>query len=394
MRAYFPCMLNSPWRSALLAMTLVPRLLIAAQAHAQSLSPSSLGITANNGAVPFLLENGLLYLAGSLGGSPQLSFVVDTAATVSSLDPKVAHAAGYSAGSTVPMLVATRIFPQQSFSLASTDYISALSGHPTAGVLGQPQFVRYSLALDFDRRQAALLSPEICPSSATRLPVFSAGGLPFVEGTVTLANGGSAAGLFLLDTGQPGAGIVLASGFVAAHPELIAGPRLEQPAIGNASAATLVRLKEVHLGPFILHAPIAEIGPRESTAGNPRLAGVLGLEALSRFNFVLNQRYASLYLEPNQRVHEPFEADMSGILLSASANGRLVVAAVAPGSPAAEARVQARDVLVRMEGKALAAANLGSVTAALRSTPGATVHLDLERNGKPLRAALQLKRML
>jgi hypothetical protein len=395
MRAYFPSMLNSPWRRALLAMAMVPWLFAASGAHAQSLPPSSLGITANNGAVPFLLENGLLYLAGSLGGSPQLSFVVDTGATVSSLDPKVAQAAGYSAGGTTPLLVATRTFPQQSFSLASTDYITMLSGHPAAGVLGQPQFIRYSLALDFDRKQAALLSPEICPSSATRLPVFSAGGLPFVEGTVTLANGGSATGLFLVDTGQPGPGIVLASAFVAAHPELIAGPRLERPAIGNAPAATLVRLKQLHLGPLTLHAPIAEMGPRESTAaGNPRLAGVLGLEALSRFNLVLNQRYASLYLEPNQRMHQPFEADMSGILLSASADGKLVVAAVVPGSPAAVARVEAGDVLVRMEGEALAAANLGSVTAALRSTAGATVRLDLERNGKPLRAALQLKRML
>jgi PDZ domain len=375
-------------------MAMVPWLLASSGAHAQSLPPSSLGITANSGAVPFLLENGLLYLAGSLGGSPQLSFIVDTGATVSSLDPKVAQAAGYSAGSTVQLLVATRIFPQQSFSLATADYITMLSGHPTAGVLGQPQFIRYSLALDFDRKQAALLSPEICPSSATRLPVFSAGGLPFVEGTVALANGGSATGLFLVDTGQPGPGIVLASAFVAAHPELIAGPRLERPAIGNAPAAALIRLKELHLGALTLHAPIAEIGRRESTAGNPRLAGVLGLEALSRFNLVLNQRYASLYLEPNQRMHQPFEADMSGILLSASADGKLVVAAVVPGSPAAEARVEVGDVLVRMEGEALAAANLGSVTAALRSTPGATVHLDLERSGKPLRAALQLKRML
>jgi hypothetical protein len=47
-----------------------------------------------------------------------------------------------------------------------------------------------------------------------------------------------------------------------------------------------------------------------------------------------------------------------------------------------------------MEGKSLAAANLGSVTAALRSASGALVHLELERNGKPERATLRLKRML
>lgn len=375
-------------------MALVFLFLSAIETRAQTPTPSSLGVTANNGAVPFRLENGLLYLAGTVGGSPQLSFVVDTGATASSLDPDVAHAAGYSAGGTAPFVVARRIFPQQSFSLASTAYITAMSGHPTAGVLGQLQFLRYSLAVDFDRKQAALLSPEICPSSATRLPLFSAGGLPFVEGSISLSGGGSATGLFLVDTGQPGPGIVLASAFFAAHPGMVAGPKLDRPATATAPATTLVRLQELHLGPLTLHAPIAEVESTGPSAGNPRLAGVLGLEALSRFNFVLNQRYASLYLEPNQRMHEPFEADMSGLALTATADHKLVVASVTPGSPASDAGVQAGDLLVRMEDKLLVAANLGSVTAALRSTPGTMVHLELERNGKPERVTLRLKRML
>ncbi len=377
----------------LLPLALVVSTFIAT-AYAQAPLPSSLGITAANGAVPIRVENGLLYVGGSVRGSSELSFVADTGSAKTSLDPTVARAAAYSAGSTAALLVAKRIFPQQSFALASTDYIAARTGQPTAGVLGQPQFTRYSLAVDFDRHLAALLSPEICPASAARLSIFTAGGLPFIEGSILLPDGSSATGLFLVDTGQPGAGIVLASSFVAAHPGLVSGPRLQQASFGNAPATTLIRLKDLQLGPFTLLAPIAELGPPEATAGNPRLAGVLGLEAISRFNFVLNQRYASLYFEPNQRMRKSFEADMSGLLLRASAGGKFVVAAVTPGSPAAEAHVQAGDVLVRMEDKPLAAANLGSVIAALRSEPGAMVHLELERNGRPLRTTLRLKRML
>jgi membrane-associated protease RseP (regulator of RpoE activity) len=197
-----------------------------------------------------------------------------------------------------------------------------------------------------------------------------------------------------VDTGQPGPGIVLASAFFAAHPGLATGPKLERPGNANRAATTLVRLQELRFGPLTLHAPIAEVESAGPAGGNPRLAGVLGLEALSRFNFVLNQRYASLYLEPNQRMHEPFEADMSGLALAATPDGKLVVAAVAPASPASDAGVQPGDRLVSMEGKPLVAANLGSVTAALRSTPGALVHLELERNGKPERVTLRLKRML
>lgn len=362
-------------------------------AHAQAPAPSSLGITSANGAVPIRVENGLLYLGGSVHGSSPLSFVVDTGSAQTTLDPNVARAAGYNAGSTAPFLVAKRIFPLQSFALAPTDYIAAMTGQSAAGVLGQPQFTRYSLAVDFDRHLAALLSPEICPASAPRLPIFTAGGLPFVEGTILLPDGSHATGLFLVDTGQPGAGIVLASSFVAAHPGLVSGPRLQQPAAANAPT-TLIRLKDLQLGPFTLHAPIAELGPTESSPGNPRLAGVLGLEALSRFNFVLNKRYASLYLEPSQNMRQPFETDMSGLLLRASPDHKLVVAAVTPGSPAAEAHIEAGDVLLRMEDKPLTAANLGSVASALRSQPGAMVHLEFERNGKPVRGTFRLKRML
>ncbi len=376
-----------------LPLALVVTFMIPA-ANPQAPALSSLGITAANGAVPIRVENGLLYLGGSLRGSFQLSFVADTGSAQTTLDPNVARAAGYSAGSTASLLVAKRLFPQQSFALASTNYIAAMTGQPTAGVLGEPQFNRYSLSVDFDRNLAALLSPEICPATAARLPIFSAGDLPFVEGTIFLPDGSHATGLFLLDTGQPGAGIVLASSFVAAHSGLAAGQRLQQPANANTPATTLIRLKDLQLGPFTLHAPIAEIGPAESNAGNPRLAGVLGLEALLRFNFVLNQRYASLYLEPNRHAHEPFEADMSGLLLRASPDHKLVVAAVTPGSPALEAHVQLGDILVRMEDKPLTAASLGSVTAALRSQAGAIVHLELERNGELMRTTLRLKRML
>jgi membrane-associated protease RseP (regulator of RpoE activity) len=264
--------------------------------------------------------------------------------------------------------------------------------------VGQPQLLRYSLAVDFDRKQAALLSPEICPSSTARLPLFSAGGLPFVEGTISLAGGGTATGLFLVDTGQPGPGIVLAAAFFAAHPGLATGPKLERPATKNTAAMTLVRLQDLRLGPLTLHAPIAEVESAGPGASDPRLAGVLGLEALSRFNFVLNQRYASLYIEPNQRTHAPFESDMSGLVLTATPGGasdrKLVVVAVTPGSPASDAGVQAGDLLIRMEDKPLVAANLGSVTAALRSAPGDLVHLEVERNGKPERLTLRLKRML
>ena len=324
----------------------------------------------------------MLYLAGTVGGSPQLLSWWTRA-------PRDQPRSGcgtrgrYSAGRTASFTVARRIFPQQSFSFASTAYITRLSGHPTAGVLGQPQFLRYSLAVDFDRKQAALLSPEICPSSATRLPMFSAGGLPFVEGTISLAGGGSCHGTFPGGYRTARTGHRAGVGIFRRASRDGSWPRLERPATTTAAATTLVRLQELRLGPLTLHAPIAEVESAGAAAENPRLAGVLGLEALSRFNFVLNQRYASLYLEPNQRMHEPFEADMSGIVLTGDSRSQTVVTTVTPASPASDAGVQPGGYSRAYGRQTVDRGESGQRHSRSAQCAGLMCHLELERNGKP-----------
>jgi S1-C subfamily serine protease len=208
-----------------------------------------------------------------------------------------------------------------------------------------------------------------------------------VEASIPLPEGQVATGLFLIDTGQPSPAVVLTASFVAQHPGLLAGK--QQHGEGGA----LVRLPELRLGKLRLASPIALVSTITKGAENPRLAGILGMPALSRFNFVLNEPYASLFLEPNSHTAAPFEADMSGLALRAE-NGRLTVEAVTPASPAARAHIRAGDRLTTVENKTVTATNLGSVAAALRSAPGVTVHLSLVRNGQPLEASLQLQRML
>ncbi len=387
-----------PWSGpALVLITLFPAIaqrVPHAGSNTPTLPPTSLAIVNSLVAVPVAVEGELLYLPGRIGNSPELAFVVDTSATASSVDPEVAHAAGLAPSAKAKLEIARRTLPPSNLKSASTSYIRALSGRPTAGVLGEPEMHRYSLSVDFDRHVGALLSPDICPSSAAKLPLKFAGGLPFVEGTLVLPGGETASGLFLFDTAQTGPGIVLAPSFVAAHPGLAAGPKVEEPASGKTPAATLVRLKGLKLGPLTLEQPIAEIGHEQAAGGDPRLAGVLGLEAIRRFNFVLNQQYATLYLEPGRRMQQPFEADMSGLVLRAGDDGKLAIAAVIPGSPAAEAHLAPGDLLLRMEGKSLTGAELGSVTRALRSTPGAAVHLEVAHEGSPRTVQLRLRRML
>ncbi len=50
---------------------------------------------------------------------------------------------------------------------------------------------------------------------------------------------------------------------------------------------------------------------------NPDMAGSLGGEVFSRFTMTFDYAHQMLYLKPNTSLNQPFERDMSGLVLQA-----------------------------------------------------------------------------
>jgi predicted metalloprotease with PDZ domain len=155
-----------------------------------------------------------------------------------------------------------------------------------------------------------------------------------------------------------------------------------------------LRITGLDLGPFHLTGPVAAIP--SSTVGalaNPDVAGFIGAGILSRFTVDWDYEHKTMTLTPNHRYGEPFEADASGLRLVADEPDwkTIRVAAVSPGGPAAEAGLEAGDVLRSVNGKA---PPLLYELRKLLEHPGSSVRVTILRSGKQNTMTIQLRRLV
>jgi hypothetical protein len=121
--------------------------------------------------------------------------------------------------------------------------------------------------------------------------------------------------------------------------------------------------------------------------------GILGNEALSRFNVTFDYARKRMILEPNRRSSEPFEIDMCGILYEKTEGGALRVRGVLPDSPASEAGLREGDVLTNVNGRPPADYSPDELSKLLR-TEGAEVRIRFTRDREELSATLRLRRLV
>ena len=366
--------------------------------------------------VPIEIADGVLIATGSVSGggkdSGPLAFVVDTAATSTVIDAEAARRAGWAPASPyknrILELAGASVGDRPVFGMALAGMARQI-GAPVEGIAGADIFQNFAVRIDYVQHGLTLTLPASCTTPEKKLHLRLAGGLPFVEASVEGPAGAKVTGLFLIDTGQAGTGMILTSEFVAKHPEL-ATKRAALPTFdsaGKVAQTAFLRLGALQLGDAVLHGVVASVAPpagADSGAGSG-LAGVIGGGILARFDLLVDLPRHWLTLTPNTNYAEPFEADMSGLLLlsgevngrSGQGNGRsagrvYTVAAIAEKSPASEAGLQQGDRLVSIGDRKVTDMSMDQVRGILKSTPGTKVLVGVDRSGKGLQVTLTLRR--
>jgi hypothetical protein len=152
----------------------------------------------------------------------------------------------------------------------------------------------------------------------------------------------------------------------------------------EAYRGRMVRASELRVGSTVLKGPpVHLIDPSESNLARAT-DGVIGLDTLRRFTMSIDFGQQALWLKPNATVDQPFRYNRSGIQLG-RIDGRMGVAAVAPGSPAATAGLQPGDVILTPNGES------GPVFQwSLYDAPGTVLEFAVRRDGavKPVRLVL------
>jgi hypothetical protein len=372
-----------------------------------------------NRTVPFQVADGLVIVTGSLAhdgkDSGPMGFVIDTAATSTVVDADVAKRLGWKA------TAGTARYPGRTLELAGASISNSAvfglllagmarqTGGRVEGVAGSDIFQHFAVRIDYVNHGLTLTLPESCATPEKKLPVRLAGGLPFVQATVQAPGGQPVQGLFLLDTGQPGPGLVLTSEFVAQHPELV-GKQAHLPAFDSQGAAKdtgFARLGSLQLSGYTLPGVVATVAAPSAGGGASGLAGVIGGQVLSRFDVLVDLPHRWVKLKPNARFSDPFEADMSGmLLLSGETNGRsgepaspagarsYTIAGIAERSPASEAGLQQGDRLLSVGDRDTRDMTMEMIRGILKSAPGTKVMIGVDRSGKKMQVVLTLRRAI
>lgn len=265
------------------------------------------------------------------------------------------------------------------------------------GIIGMAVFGNFVTTVDYDRGEITLTDPKSYapdPAAAT-VALALKGPVAYVDAGLIGADGKSTPVRLLLDCG---AGHAVSLNATSSKSVVVPAGAL-RTRIGRGMSGEVRgqvgRIPGLELGGIRIPDVVATFPDpeHENPRGLDSRDGNLGSGVLGRFNVTYDYPHRKLYLVKNQRFSEPFEWDMSGLVLEPGAGDTITIAKVVPDSPAAAAGIVPGDRLLAIGGRPLVNRNV-SDTRAWLSTDGADVEVGWVHDGTARTATLRLKRMI
>ncbi len=384
-----------------------------------SAAPAAAPPVSNTGVlrVPFQLVRHKILVPVRINGSAVYDFVLDSGSPAMLLAaPELApsmgldlgerlrlHGAGkgepprgaVSRGATVAIEAleeSVELTGQTVYVLTENPGFGAYLGVRSYGIVGRELFERYVVEIDFERRLLLLHDPEgyAYQGNGEVLDIRVIGGHPHCDGVVVLPDGRRRNLDLVIDSGAGSALTLIEDARVGVTaPDDAVSRRVGRGLNGEIQGA-FTRLPQLELGAVVLTDVVTAFASRRSGIA-PNAQANLGAEVLRRFRVIFDYRHRRLILEPTAALREPFEADMSGILLRAEGLelDQLIIEQVRDGSPASLIGIEAGDRLLSLDGRSV---NLEQAVELLRQRDGYRVPLTLDRAGQQLEKQLTLKR--
>jgi Aspartyl protease/PDZ domain len=366
---------------------------------------------ARSAALPFELDSNHIYLEVRVNGRP-LRFMFDSGG-VNLLSRSAADALGLESQGEIQgqgageqsmpisvvnvhaLALGDVVLEDQTFFVAPIDALAKAHGKRFDGLVGYEILRRFVVEIDYAGRRLVLRDSEsfAYEGSAAPLRVRFADRVPIVQGAIDGIEGD-----FSLDTGARNS-VTLTSPFAARHDlagKYAAGPeRIVGWGVGGAVMAHVGRARTLSLGRARIDWPVVEIYTGEHGAlADESLAGNVGGGALRRFKVTFDYGRRQVYLEPNADHDTPDLFDRSGLALAIEGTD-IVVAGVAPDSPAMRAGLEKGDRLRALDDRTLAPQSLHDLRRQLIERPAGTeLGLEYERAGRAAAAALVLEDLL
>jgi predicted aspartyl protease len=359
--------------------------------------------------IPFELDGNIIFLKVQANGSEPLAFVLDTGATLTVLDTDQARKLGIEQFEDFPAIfkvpsdfrrvrgVHLRLvgleLSNQTMAVGPMDANQLIhSGRHLHGVLGRNLFSQFVVEIDYVARFITLYDPKTYQYSGVGESIpLELSGSPFVRVTITTAAGHTMERLLFVDTGSHATLNYETSQFPSRTIE-----RDEMDLTNQVTArvrAVFARVEHIELGHFVLAQPVVGVTHSFPLRG---VQGLLGGGLLRRFTVIFDYAQKRMILEPNERTHDPFEFDMSGMFVISDlpSSRNFKVFSVSPKTPAADAGLHEGDLITAVNGEPSARFDVASLTRDRFLEVGRVYRLSVKRGTKQLRMTLKLRRLI
>ena len=371
--------------------------------------------------IPFDLYGGRIYLRVSINNSGPRPFLLDSGAQIAHIRAEITQTLGLKLGGSLGVtgtgtgrikanyvddatynVSGAEFTDERSIALPTADFFQPLEnsfGREFDGVLGYNFFSRFVVEIDYAQQIINLYDPTNYryAGSGEVVPIRINDKKPYITATLTPIEGVPIQSNLHIDTGF-GGGLSFNANFVMAN-KLVESARSTIESFnrgaGGETTARVGRVKSLQFGRFVILNPAASFALEQGKGVSSGSAGRIGGGILRRFKVVLDYSHKQMILEPNANFNEPYEADMSGILLVAEKPDykTFVVYKLTADSPATEAGVREGDILLDVDGKPTAKFTLEQIREMFKQA-GQERLLRVKRGHETLQIQVKLRRLI
>ena len=361
--------------------------------------------------IPFQLENNFIVVPVLIDNILPVNFIVDTGAEhtiildraltdiINAQYQRVFDIVGSDLSTTIQALLAvgidfkigSKLTARNRSVLVLSDNkfnFEELTGVPIAGILGGDFLMRFVVEIDYNRRVLRLHEPSNFEAGRRyeKLPAQFERNRAFLETKITLSGQNRMDRLLLIDTGAS-LGLLLLN----AEDEVIQLPEQTVFApiangLGGRIMGTVGRARNFSIGNQDMGAMVLFFQdlPPFMDSLNILREGIIGNRALQRFNLVIDYPRKAVYVRPVGRWPRNFPFDRSGLVVSAGGPNltKYQVINVIENSPAAEAGLQAGDIIRRLNGTPGPLLTLNGINRKLEGKVGRRIRIVVERDGR------------
>ena len=367
--------------------------------------------------IPIQLNSNHIYVEARINGEGPLWFILDTGAGVTVISRERAEEMGLQMEGKIEGRgagegsVDVSIIPGVSFELQGVELtnqtvmaialkaLEPYEGRPIEGILGYDMISRFVLQIDYADRRMHLYEPETFQADATvvSVPFTLEDNQPHVMAQVAVDGRAPITGKFLIDTGSRSALSLnrpfceehdLTDGLVTIRGGFGAG-------VGGETKNAIGRVDALKLGDYVLHDVVGGFSEDEGGAlADPDVAGIVGGDALRRFNVTFDYSRYEMLLVPNGHFEEGFEYDMAGVFLATSPGfDRFKVHKVIAESPCGEAGLIEGDIITAIDGRPAEKYSLEEVRQMFREE-GRECTLDVEDGDRVRQVKIKMRRLI